>query len=156
MFSRLLILGCMMAFGVAFIINMGAAMGLLPTKGMPMPFVSYGGSALIGDLLKNGVSIDARPPEQQSLLMQIFVSSFPILLLIGAWVFFMRQMQGGPGGRGALSFGKSRARLLGEDQVNVNFNDVAGVEEAKEEVGELVDFVHRVLEDKEKSHENTR
>nr|VFJ67140.1 MAG: cell division protease FtsH [Candidatus Kentron sp. FM]VFJ67316.1 MAG: cell division protease FtsH [Candidatus Kentron sp. FM]VFK16623.1 MAG: cell division protease FtsH [Candidatus Kentron sp. FM] len=99
------------------------------------------GSALIGELLANGVAIDARPPEQQSLLMQIFVSSFPILLLIGAWVFFMRQMQGGPGGRGALSFGKSRARLLGEDQVNVNFNDVAGVDEAKEEVSELVDFL---------------
>ncbi|MBT8420594.1 MAG: ATP-dependent zinc metalloprotease FtsH [Gammaproteobacteria bacterium] len=99
------------------------------------------GGALIGDLLENGVAIDARPPEQQSLLMQIFVSSFPILLLIGAWVFFMRQMQGGPGGRGALSFGKSRARLLGEDQVNVNFNDVAGVDEAKEEVSELVDFL---------------
>ena len=99
------------------------------------------GNALIGDLLENGVAIDVRPPEQQSLLMQIFVSSFPILLLIGAWVFFMRQMQGGPGGRSALSFGKSRARLLGEDQVNVTFNDVAGVEEAKEEVSELVDFL---------------
>ncbi len=97
--------------------------------------------ALIGDLLDNGVVIRARPPEQQSLLMQIFISWFPMLLLIGVWIFFMRQMQGGGGGRGALSFGKSRARLLGEDQVKVTFADVAGVDEAKEEVGELVDFL---------------
>ena len=97
--------------------------------------------ALIGDLLENGVVIEARPPEQQSLLMQIFISWFPMLLLIGVWIFFMRQMQGGGGGRGALSFGKSRARLLGEDQVKVTFADVAGVEEAKEEVKELVDFL---------------
>ncbi|MEM7254929.1 MAG: ATP-dependent zinc metalloprotease FtsH [Pseudomonadota bacterium] len=97
--------------------------------------------ALIGDLLDNGVIIDARPPEQQGLLMQIFISWFPMLLLIGVWIFFMRQMQGGGGGRGALSFGKSRARLLGEDQVKVTFADVAGVEEAKEEVSELVDFL---------------
>jgi len=97
--------------------------------------------ALIGDLLNNGVVIDARPPEQQSLLMQIFISWFPMLLLIGVWIFFMRQMQGGGGGRGALSFGKSRARLLGEDQVKVTFADVAGVEEAKSEVSELVDFL---------------
>lgn len=97
--------------------------------------------ALIGDLLENGVVIEARPPEQQSLLMQIFISWFPMLLLIGVWIFFMRQMQGAGGGRGALSFGKSRARLLGEDQVKVTFADVAGVEEAKEEVKELVDFL---------------
>ncbi len=97
--------------------------------------------ALVGDLLENGVVIDARPPEQQSLLMQIFISWFPMLLLIGVWILFMRQMQGGAGGRGALSFGKSRARLLGEDQVKVTFTDVAGVDEAKEEVSELVDFL---------------
>ena len=97
--------------------------------------------ALVGDLLENGVVIDARPPEQQSVLMQIFISWFPMLLLIGVWIFFMRQMQGGGGGRGALSFGKSRARLLGEDQVKVTFADVAGVDEAKEEVAELVDFL---------------
>ena len=97
--------------------------------------------ALVGDLLENGVVIDARPPEQQSLLMQIFISWFPMLLLIGVWIFFMRQMQGGAGGRGALSFGKSRARLLGEDQVKVTFADVAGVDEAKDEVAELVDFL---------------
>jgi cell division protease FtsH len=97
--------------------------------------------ALVGDLLENGVVIEGRPPEQQSVLMQIFISWFPMLLLIGVWIFFMRQMQGGGGGRGALSFGKSRARLLGEDQVKVTFSDVAGVDEAKEEVAELVDFL---------------
>ncbi len=97
--------------------------------------------SLIGDLLENHVVIDARPPEQEGLLMQIFISWFPMLLLIGVWIFFMRQMQGGGGGRGAMSFGKSRARLLGEDQVRVTFNDVAGVEEAKEEVVELVEFL---------------
>jgi len=97
--------------------------------------------SLVGELLEHGVAIDAKPPEQQSLLMQIFISWFPMLLLIGVWVFFMRQMQGAGGGRGALSFGKSRARLLGEDQVKVTFADVAGVEEAKAEVAELVDFL---------------
>ena len=77
----------------------------------------------------------------RSFLLQLFISSFPILLLIGVWVYFMRQMQGAGGGRGAMSFGKSRARLLGEDQVSVTFADVAGVEEAKEEVVEIVDFL---------------
>ena len=71
--------------------------------------------ALIGDLQENGVEFEARPPERQSFLMQLFISSFPILLLIAVWIYFMRQMQGGAGGRGAMSFGKSRARLLGED-----------------------------------------
>ncbi len=97
--------------------------------------------SMIGELLDAGVIIEAQPPEQQSVLMQIFISWFPMLLLIGVWIFFMRQMQGGGGGRGALSFGKSRARLLGEDQVKVTFADVAGVDEAKEEVSELVDFL---------------
>ncbi|MBF0470464.1 MAG: ATP-dependent zinc metalloprotease FtsH [Gammaproteobacteria bacterium] len=97
---------------------------------------------LIADLLNSGVVIDAKPPEQQGLLTQIFISWFPMLLLIGVWIFFMRQMQGGgAGGRGAMSFGKSRARMLGEDQVKVTFKDVAGVEEAKDEVGELVQFL---------------
>ncbi len=102
---------------------------------------SPGDPGLIGDLLNNGVKIDARAPEQQGLLMQMFISWFPMLLLIGVWIFFMRQMQGGAGGRGAMSFGKSRARMLGEDQVKITFADVAGVEEAKEEVGELVEFL---------------
>ena len=98
-------------------------------------------SALIGTLQQHGVTFSAAPPERQGFLMQLFISSFPILLLIGVWVYFMRQMQGGAGGRGAMSFGKSRARLLNEDQVTVTFADVAGVEEAKEEVGEIVDFL---------------
>ena len=98
-------------------------------------------SALIGDLLGNKVKVNAKPPEQPSLLMNILISWFPFLLLIGVWIFFMRQMQGGGGGRGAMSFGKSRARMMGEDQVKTTFADVAGVEEAKEEVAELVEFL---------------
>ena len=97
-------------------------------------------SAMVGDLLKNGVKIVSKPIEH-SILMQIFISWFPFVLIIGLWVFFMRQMQGGGGGRGAMSFGKSKARMLGEDQVKINFGDVAGVDEAKEEVGELVEFL---------------
>ena len=96
---------------------------------------------LIGLLVEHGVKFERAQPEGQNLFMQLFVSSFPILLLIGVWIYFMRQMQGAGGGRGAMSFGKSRARLLGEDQVKVTFADVAGVEEAKEEVSELVDFL---------------
>ncbi len=106
-------------------------------------FTTYspGDPGLVGDLLKYGVQINARPQEQQGLLTQIFISWFPMLLLIGVWIFFMRQMQGGGGGRGAMSFGKSKAKLLSEDQVKVTFGDVAGVEEAKEEVSELVEFL---------------
>jgi len=113
------------------------------TKQSGERFVTFnpGDPGLIGDLLAYNVVIDVKPPEQQSLLMQIFISWFPMLLLIGVWIFFMRQMQGGGGGRGAMSFGKSRARMLGEDQVKITFADVAGVEEAKEEVGELVEFL---------------
>jgi cell division protease FtsH len=95
---------------------------------------------MVGDLMKDGVQVEAQPVEEQSLLMSIFVSWFPMLLLIGVWIFFMRQMQGGGRG-GAFSFGKSRARMLDENQNQVTFADVAGVDEAKEEVGELVDFL---------------
>jgi len=95
--------------------------------------------ALLNQLIKNNVDISGQPQEQESFLMHIFINWFPMLLLIGVWVFFMRQMQGG--GRGAMSFGRSRARLLGEDQVKITFADVAGVDEAKEEVKELVDFL---------------
>ncbi|MGA0100061.1 MAG: ATP-dependent metallopeptidase FtsH/Yme1/Tma family protein, partial [Steroidobacteraceae bacterium] len=109
------------------------------------PYVVYNpetdNSALIGLLQSSRVNFDAAPPERQSILMQLLLSSFPILLLIAVWVYFMRQMQGGGGGRGAMSFGKSRARLLSEDQVAVTFADVAGVDEAKEEVTEIVDFL---------------
>ncbi len=97
--------------------------------------------ALIGLMQSQGVKFRGEPPKQQSVLLQLLISAFPILLLIGFWVYFMRQMQGASGGRGAMSFGKSRARLLGEDQVNVTFADVAGVEEAKQEVVEIVDFL---------------
>ncbi len=97
---------------------------------------------LVDDLLANGVEIKAMPPEQPSMLMQLLVSFGPMLLLIAVWVFFMRQMQGGgAGGRGAMSFGKSKARMLEEDQIKVTFNDVAGCDEAKEEVSEMVDFL---------------
>ncbi|HEY7986810.1 MAG TPA: ATP-dependent zinc metalloprotease FtsH [Methylophilaceae bacterium] len=95
---------------------------------------------LISDLLKNNVTVDAKPPEEPSMLMNVFVSWFPMLLLIGVWVFFMRQMQGGGKG-GAFSFGKSKARLLDEDNNQVTFADVAGCDEAKEEVSELVEFL---------------
>lgn len=105
-------------------------------------FVTYnpGDNGLIGDLLKYKVSIISQPPERQSLLVQIFISWFPMLLLFGILIFFMRQMQGGGRG-GALSFGRSRARMLEEDQIKISFKDVAGVEEAKEEVSELVEFL---------------
>ncbi|MBI4809329.1 MAG: ATP-dependent metallopeptidase FtsH/Yme1/Tma family protein [Nitrosomonadales bacterium] len=95
---------------------------------------------MVSDLLKNGVSIEAKPEEEQSFLMSIFVSWFPMLLLIGVWIFFMRQMQGGKGG-GAFSFGKSKARMLDDSKERITFADVAGCDEAKEEVSELVDFL---------------
>ncbi|MBA6222819.1 ATP-dependent zinc metalloprotease FtsH [Colwellia sp. MB02u-18] len=95
---------------------------------------------LINDLVKQGVNASGELPEETSFLTTIFVSWFPMILLIGVWIFFMRQMQGG-GGKGAMSFGKSKARLLGEDQVKTTFADVAGCDEAKEEVAELVDYL---------------
>tara|TARA_Y100001968_G_scaffold306362_1_gene323127 strand:+ start:72 stop:1982 length:1911 start_codon:yes stop_codon:yes gene_type:complete len=97
-------------------------------------------NALLGQLLKNNVTVTGQEKPQESFLLHLFINWFPMLLLIGVWIFFMRQMQGG-GGKGAMSFGRSRARLLGEDQVKVTFADVAGVDEAKEEVKELVDFL---------------
>ncbi len=96
---------------------------------------------LVSDLIKNGVTIEAKPEEEQSFLMSIFVSWFPMLLLIGVWVFFMRQMQGGGKGGGLFSFGKSKARMLDETKERVTFADVAGCDEAKEEVSEIVDFL---------------
>lgn len=96
--------------------------------------------ALLGELLKSKVDVSGQEKQQESFLLHLFINWFPMLLLIGVWIFFMRQMQGG-GGRGAMSFGRSRARLLGEDQVKITFADVAGVDEAKEEVKELVDFL---------------
>jgi len=96
---------------------------------------------LVDDLVENKIEITAEPPAERSVLVDLILGVAPILLLIGVWVYFMRQMQGGGAGRGAMSFGKSRAKLQGEDQVKVTFADVAGVEEAKEEVSELVEFL---------------
>jgi len=96
---------------------------------------------LVGDLLNNNVVINAQPPEKPGILMSLLINWFPLFILIGLWIFFMRQMQGGAGGRGAMSFGKSRARMLSEDQVKVTFADVAGADEAKDEVSEMVDFL---------------
>src|SRR5690349_14660327 len=105
-------------------------------------FVTYPAPDLwmVSDLLKNNVIVEAKPEEEQGFLMQVFISWFPMLLLIGVWIFFMRQMQGGGRG-GAFSFGKSRARMLDESNNQVTFADVAGCEEAKEEVRELVEFL---------------
>ncbi|MFZ1908801.1 MAG: ATP-dependent zinc metalloprotease FtsH, partial [Burkholderiales bacterium] len=110
------------------------------TDGKRVVSYSPGDIWLVSDLLKYGVKIEAKPEEEPSLLMNIFVSWFPMLLLIGVWIFFMRQMQGGGRG-GAFSFGKSRARMLDESTNTVTFADVAGCEEAKEDVSELVDFL---------------
>jgi cell division protease FtsH len=95
---------------------------------------------LLDDLISHNVAVVGTPPEEPSLLASIFISWFPMLLLIGVWIFFMRQMQGG-GGKGAMSFGKSKARMMGEDQIKTTFSDVAGCDEAKEDVKELVDYL---------------
>lgn len=99
-------------------------------------------NGLIGDLVNNNVVVEGKQPEQQSIWTQLLVASFPNLVIIAVFMFFMRQMQGGGGGRGGpMSFGKSKARLLSEDQVKTTFADVAGCDEAKEEVSELVEFL---------------
>jgi cell division protease FtsH len=102
---------------------------------------SPGDPQMVNDLIEHRVTFEAKPQEEQSLLLTIFINWFPLLLLVGVWIFFMRQMQGGVGGRGAMSFGKSKARMLTEEQNKTTFEDVAGVEEAKEEVQELVEFL---------------
>ncbi len=97
---------------------------------------------LIDDLLNNNVQVEGKKPEQQSIWSQLLVASFPILVIIAVFMFFMRQMQGGGGGKGGpMSFGKSKAKLLSEDQIKTTFDDVAGCDEAKEDVKELVDFL---------------
>jgi cell division protease FtsH len=97
---------------------------------------------LIDDLLEHNVVVEGKMPEQQSLWQQLLVATFPILIIIAIFMFFMRQMQGGAGGKGGpMSFGKSKARMMSEDQIKTTFDDVAGVEEAKEEVAELVDYL---------------
>jgi len=97
---------------------------------------------LIDDLLNNNVQVEGKKPEQQSIWTQLLVASFPILVIIAVFMFFMRQMQGGGGGKGGpMSFGKSKAKLLSDDQIKTTFDDVAGCDEAKEDVKELVDFL---------------
>lgn len=118
----------------------GRVLKATTNEGKRINSYSPGDIWLVSDLLKYGVKIEAKPEEEPSLLMNIFVSWFPMLLLIGVWVFFMRQMQGGGRG-GAFSFGKSKARILDEANNTVTFADVAGCDEAKEEVAELVDFL---------------
>ena len=113
------------------------------TKSDGRRFTTYAPSDpwMVSDLLKAGVIVEAKPEEEPSMLMSIFISWFPMLLLIGVWIFFMRQMQGGGRNGGAFSFGKSKARMLDKSTNTVTFNDVAGCEEAKEEVAELVEFL---------------
>ncbi|MEI6115281.1 MAG: ATP-dependent zinc metalloprotease FtsH [Burkholderiales bacterium] len=111
-----------------------------PDSGRPYTLTSPGDLWMVSDLMKAGVQVSGKAREEPSLLMSIFVSWFPMLLLIGVWVFFMRQMQGGGKG-GAFSFGKSRARMLDESTNSITFADVAGCDEAKEDVQELVDFL---------------
>ncbi len=125
---------------IAEVMIEGRSLKAKTTDGKSVTSYSPGDPWLVSDLLKYGVQIKAKPDEEQSLLMSIFVSWFPMLLLIGVWVFFMRQMQGGGKG-GAFSFGKSRARILDESTNNITFADVAGCDEAKEEVAELVEFL---------------
>ena len=125
---------------IAKVLIEGRILKSTTSEGKRVTSYSPGDIWLVSDLLKYGVKIEAKPEEEPSLLMNIFVSWFPMLLLIGVWVFFMRQMQGGGRG-GAFSFGKSRARMMDEATNNVTFADVAGCEEAKEEVAELVDFL---------------
>ena len=99
-------------------------------------------NGLMGDLIDNNVSVVGKQPERQSMWMQLLVASFPILIILAVVMFFMRQMQGGAGGKGGpMSFGKSKARLLAEDQIKTTLADVAGCDEAKEEVGEIVEFL---------------
>ncbi|VAW45564.1 Cell division protein FtsH [hydrothermal vent metagenome] len=112
------------------------------TDGKAFTTYNPGDPGLMGDLLDNRVKVSAKPPEKQSVLMQIFISWFPMLLLIGVWIFFMKSMGGGMGGKGGpMSFGKSKAKMLSDDQIKVTLDDVAGADEAKQEVGEIIDFL---------------
>ncbi|WP_340676792.1 ATP-dependent zinc metalloprotease FtsH [Paraglaciecola sp.] len=120
--------------------NTGEISGIKRNGEEFVTYIPYMDMKLMDDLVENNVAVFGKPPEESSILTTIFISWFPMILLIGVWIFFMRQMQGG-GGRGAMSFGKSKARLLGEDQIKTTFADVAGCDEAKEDVSELVDFL---------------
>lgn len=118
----------------------GDILNIIPDSGRAYTLASPGDLWMVSDLLKYGVQVSGKAREEPSFLMSIFVSWFPMLLLIGVWIFFMRQMQGSGRG-GAFSFGKSRARMLDENTNQVTFSDVAGCDEAKEDVQELVDFL---------------
>ncbi|HBI82831.1 ATP-dependent metallopeptidase FtsH/Yme1/Tma family protein [Orrella sp. NBD-18] len=118
----------------------GDVLHVTPDSGRSYTLTSPGDLWMVSDLMKAGVQVSGKSREEPSFLMSIFVSWFPMLLLIGVWVFFMRQMQGGGKG-GAFSFGKSRARMLDESSNSITFADVAGCDEAKEDVQELVDFL---------------
>ena len=126
--------------GIAKVVIQGRTLDATTVEGKKITTYAPPDLWMVSDLLKHNVKVVAKPDEEQSFLMNIFVSWFPMLLLIGVWVFFMRQMQGGGRG-GAFSFGKSKARMLDENSNQVTFADVAGCEEAKEEVSELVDFL---------------
>ncbi len=104
-------------------------------------YAPYNDPKMVDDLLSHNVEIKVKEPEGRSVLVDILVNTIPFLLIIGLWIYIMRQMQGGGGKGGPMSFGKSKARLMTEDQVKVTFNDVAGCEEAKEEVFEIVEFL---------------
>ena len=129
-----------LVFIVIIVVLLSVVQGLSTVNTGQPQAVDYSGP-LVDLLIKNDVHFGAVDPPSPNLFGQLLFSSFPILLLIGVWIYFMRQMQGGGGGRGAMSFGKSKARLLGEDQVGVTFADVAGIDEAKEELSEIVDFL---------------
>ncbi|HCR08669.1 MAG TPA: cell division protein FtsH, partial [Sutterellaceae bacterium] len=117
----------------------GRTLTVTPTEGATYKITAPGDLWMVEDLRKAGVQVYGQPDEEQSFLASIFISWFPMLILIGVWIFFMRQMQGGAGR--AMSFGRSRARMLNQEQGKVTFDDVAGVDEAKEELSEVVDFL---------------
>ena len=119
----------------------GRRITVTPQSGPEYVITSPGDLWMVDDLRKNGVQVYGKAEEEPSLLTSIFVSWFPMLLLVGVWIFFMRRMQGGAGGGGAFSFGKSKARMLDEQSNKVRFKDVAGCDEAKEDVQEIVDFL---------------
>ena len=118
----------------------GRTLTVTPTEGAAYKITAPGDLWMVEDLRKAGVQVYGQPDEEQSFLASIFISWFPMLILIGVWIFFMRQMQGGGKG-GAFSFGKSKARMLDSSNNNVTFADVAGCDEAKEEVTEIVDYL---------------
>lgn len=118
----------------------GRTLTVTPVEGASYKITAPGDLWMVEDLRKAGVQVYGQPDEEQSFLATLFISWFPMLLLIGVWIFFMRQMQGGGKG-GAFSFGKSKARMLDSSNNNITFADVAGCDEAKEEVTELVDFL---------------